>query len=171
MPKHKRESKGTMRVCTGCYKPIGDMEKHASYAYSGGTFYFHSECYKKLCNGRGRLIHSKMVHAVLEFSRKGYESKIIRATTSYPPKAHVTSFEPANYRKLNDLEMIIQCLQHYKSPLSRKFIATEAQIPYTTVTWRIWEYMEGRHDKPLFFIDEKERGPRGVELVGLVDFS
>lgn len=160
-----------VRICTVDYQPIGSTEKHVSYATRGGTFYFHHQCYKSLCNERGQRIPSKFIHAIMEFSRKGHKPTILKSDMPKHPKVHVTSFEPANHQKLDDLRLIIEVLRHYKKPMTRNDISREAQIPKGTVTWRIWDNMEGKSKEPLFYIDETKRGERGMELVGLVDFS
>ena len=63
--------------------------------------------------------------------------------------------------------MIIECLQHYKKPMSRREISDETNIIINTVTFRIWDNLEGKSESPLFYIDAK-KGFRGVELVGLI---
>jgi hypothetical protein len=115
---------------------------------------------------------------VLEFGRKGYTPTILKTDLHKHPKAHVTPFEPAEHKKLDDLEMIVECLQHYKRPMSSLQLSEETNIPRSTVTFRIWENCEGRlgfkrrqkkdpHLSPLFYTDAK-KGFRGTELIGLV---
>ena len=157
-----------IRLCTVDFTPIGGSESHTSFATSGGTYYFHNECYKKLCDERGHRIRSKFLHAVMEFSRQGFKPRILKSEYRAHPKAHVTAFEPEQYSKLDDLEMIIECLQFYKRPMTRNELAAETKIPKGTMSWRIWENVEGKCEKPIFYIDPTNKGPRGMELVELV---
>lgn len=157
-----------IRICTGCFKAIGFGEKHSSYGTRGGTYYFCHECFQSLLDERRQIVRSKIMHMVLEFGRKGYKSTILKTDLSKYPKAHVLSFEPAEHKKLDDLGMIVECLQHYGKPLSRRAISDETKIIINTVTFRIWENLEGKSESPLFYIDAK-KGFRGVELVGLIE--
>ena len=160
-----------IRFCTVDFKPIGPSESHTSIPTTGGTFYFHHECYRSLCDRRGRRIPSKFLHAVMEFSRQGFKPTILKSEYPARPKANITAFEPEKYDKLDQLDMIIECLQFYKKPMTRNDISKETLIPKGTVTWRIWDNLEGKSKTPLFYVDPIQKGPRGMELVGLVEKS
>ena len=76
--------------------------------------------------------------------------------------------------------MIVEVLRFYKKPMRRNDICRESQIAKNVVTFRIWENCEGLKGfkyrkekdpqvKPLFYIDPVNKGPRGMELVGLIE--
>ncbi len=158
-----------IKICTSCLKTVNPGLPAPNYTTTEGTiYYFHDECFQKLCDERGKVIFGRVLHAVLNFSRAGFHTRIHKEQLKHYPKSHVTLFEPPKHKKLDDLEMILECLTFYKGiPLTRKQIAKESLVPYQTVCWRIWDNLEGRVDIPLFYIHPK-KGPRGIELIGLV---
>lgn len=159
------------KTCTVCFNEIASDEKSTSYGSRGVVYYFHEPCYQSLQNKRKQIPTHKIMFAVMEFARRGFKPTTDRITGKKAPQAHVPSFEPPLDKKLDDLRMIIECLQHYKKTMSRKQIAEETNILHNTVTWRVWENMEGNCEKPIFFTDEINKGFRGTRLIGLVDFS
>lgn len=160
-----------VRNCTVCYEEIAPTDKSTSYGTRGVVFYFHNECYNGLRNDRGQVPTHKLVFTIMEFSRKGFKPITDKITGKKAPQAHVTLFEPSEDKKLDDLDTIIECLRFHKKTRSRKQISEETNIPQSTVTWRVWENMEGNCKNPVFFTDEINRGFRGTRLIGLVDYS
>lgn len=108
----------------------------------------------------------RIEQALRQFDRKGFEPTVEFNGVTSGIKEHIAAFEPPEEKKLAYLDIIEMFLAHYKRPMSRKEIAYETGVPYTTVCWRVWDHLEGTKD-PIFFI-AKERGHRGVELVGLI---
>lgn len=157
----------TIRICAVCYEPLKRFDKAANYQNGSRTYFFHPNCFNTLLDERKAPNFMKMSVIVSKFIEKGFEPVV---KLEHHPKAHVTGFEPPQHKKLSDIEMIEEVLRFYNQPLSRKMIAIETGVPYTTVCWRIWENLDSQTEEPLFFI-AKDRGPQGVELVGLIHYE
>lgn len=166
-----RSKSNLIKICAapGCTKEMDPQELAASYATEDQTFYFHPKCFNEMLDKDGKIISWQIMTAIREFKRKGFEPLI-----EWHPgmKEHISSFEPPEEKKAAYLECLVLCLAHYKRPLSRKQLAYETGVPYTTVCWRVWDHLpEQAKEKgkdPIFFI-HAERGPRGVEMVGLIE--
>lgn len=164
-----RNRSKTLKICAhpNCHEEIPAENIPASYGTEEKIYYFHKNCFQMFVDAHGRTNFIRIQQALRQFDRMGFEPTVELNGVGSGLKEHIPSFEPPPEKKLAYLELIQLFLAHYNKPMSRKQIAYETGIPYTTVTWRIWENLPEQSKDPCFVI--KGKGPRGVELVGLIE--
>lgn len=158
--------------CPGCLNPVKGTDSRSSWILEDFRYWFHSHCFDRLHGSHGRTSW-KVKEAIVNFVSAGYKAEIAPPEPQpriKSPKAHVQSFEHSEGQKGSDLDSIVELLVFVKRPMSRKEIAIEAQVPYTTVCWRVWEHLDNnpRGVSTAMFELAEQRGPRGIELIQLV---
>lgn len=161
----------TSKRCPDCLNPVKGTDSRSSWDYEGSRFWFHSHCFDALYGVHGRTAW-KVKEAILNFLSAGYKSEIAPPAPGpriHSPQAHVKAFEPSKSLQVQRIETIVEVLTTSDRPLSYKELSIEAQIPYTTIYWLIWECLEGSAGcvgEPIFEL-AKEPGMRGVFQIQL----
>ncbi len=180
------QKKWIPHVCISCNKVIKPDQKRSSVTKRDRTYFLHEECYDSLkgrpIGGRPRNLLIDILIAGKEDQYREYYRKkewnepkgyypdevILDEVAVKRPKAHVLEFEPSIPTKEEQLDIIIREIRD-NGPLTSEQIAAYSDIKRNTVTWRLWDHIEGNEkskiNRSLFHV--VGRGPKGVQIYDL----